>query len=365
MKAKHAVLLVVAVTLGLILQSGCGESRKKEQPPVGIQNPPVQPRDVTPPGADVQEEKGVPKIEVANPIHDFGVIGPGKAVKCEFNFKNVGTGNLHITKIISTCQCMLGKLDKLDYALGESGTVKVTYRSSSTAMPVEKHLFILSNDKKSPRFELTIKGRIELKVAINPPKTLSLFIDRENGGAVPITLTSKDKKAFAVKSFTSTGQVISVDLDPTAEKTTHVLKLKVDTEKLKKNLRGSISIGLSHPETSRVTLSWAALPLYTLSPPRILLQSAKAGEVVKRTIWVKSNYKKKVEIESITSTKGYIAVVDQTQQGNSVNLAVEITPPPQTSKASRWMTDKMTIKMKDGQTLYVTASGFYATTSLR
>jgi len=346
MKAKHAVLLVVAVTLGLILQSGCGESRKKEQPPVGIQNPPVQPRDVTPPGADVQEEKGVPKIEVASPIHDFGVIGPGKAVKCEFNFKNVGTGNLHITKIISTCQCMLGKLDKLDYALGESGTVKVTYRSSSTAMPVEKHLFILSNDKKSPRFELTIKGRIELKVAINPPKILSLFIDRENGGAIPITLTSKDKKAFA-------------------EKTTHVLKLKVDTEKLKKNLRGSISIGLSHPETSRVTLSWAALPLYTLSPPRILLQSAKAGEVVKRTIWVKSNYKKKVEIESITSTKGYIAVVDQTQQGNSVNLAVEITPPPQTSKASRWMTDKMTIKMKDGQTLYVTASGFYATTSLR
>ncbi len=114
-----------------------------------------------------------------------------------------------------------------------------------------------------------------------------------------------------------------------------------------------------------MTLSWTALPLYTLSPPRILLRNAQAGKVGKRTVWVKSNYRKNVEIESISSTKGYIEVVDRKQQGNSVNLSVEITPPPQKSKASSWMTDKLTIKMKDGQTLYVTASGFYATASLK
>ena len=366
MKAKHAVLVIAATVLALILQSGCGESRKKDPPPVGIQKPTEQPRNVTPPPAGVQEEKSGPKIEVANPVFDFGVVGPNKPVPCEFTFKNVGTETLVISRILPTCQCTVPELKKKDYAPGESGMIKATYRSPTIPKPVEKHLYILSNDKANPRFELTIKGRIELKVAIEPKnRRLSLFLNRENAGAVPITLTSKDKKAFAVRSFTSTRNAITVDLDPTVEKTTHVLKLKVDVDKLKTSLNGTISIGLSHPETNRVTLSWVALPLYALSPPRILLQNSEPGKVVKRTVWVKSNYQEKVEIESITSAKGYMKVVERKQQGNSVNLAVEITPPSQTGNTIRYVSDKLIIKMKDGQELFVTCIGWYARTSLR
>ena len=365
MKAKHVVLLIAAATLGLALQSGCGKSRKKEPPPLGIQNSTPQPKNVTPPPTGVHEEKGSPKIEVASPVHDFGVIGPNKSVKCEFAFKNVGTGTLHITKILSPCQCTVAKLAKNDYAPGESGKVEVTYRSSTFQGPVAKPLHILSNDKTNPRFELTIKARVELKVAIEPKISLPLFLNLENAGAGPITLTSKDKKPFAVRSFTSTKNVITVDLDRTVQKTTHVLKLKVDVGKLKTNLTGTISIGLSHPETNRLTLLYAALPLYTVRPPRIILQNAESGKVVKRTIWVRSNYHEKVEIESITSAKGHMKVVERKQQGNSVNLAVEITPPPQAGKTMRYMADKLTIKMKGGQQLFVTCSGWYAKTSLR
>ena len=366
MKAKHAVLMIVAVTLGLVLQSGCGESRKKEQPPVGIQNPPEQLADVTPAPAVVQEDKGVPKIEVAKPVFDFGVVGPSKQIPCEFTFKNVGTGTLVVTKILSTCACTVPALKKKEYAPGESGVIKATYRSSATPIAVAKHLYIMSNDKTTPRFEVTIKGRVELKVAIEPKGgRLSLFLNRENGGATPITLTSKDKKPFAVKSFTSTQNAMTVDLDPTAEKMVHVLKPKVDVDKLKTSLKGSISIGLSHPETNRVTLSWSVLPLYTVSPPRIILQSAQPGKVVKRDIWVKSNYQEKVEIESATSAKGYIKVIERESKGTSLKLAVEITPPPQTSKTMRYIADKLTIKLKDGQTLFVTCSGWYARTSLQ
>ncbi len=271
-----------------------------------------------------------------------------------------------ISKILSTCACTVPALKKKSYAPGESGTIKATYRSSRTPIKVQKHLHILSNDKANPRFELTIKGRVELKVAIEPKnRRLSLFLNRENAGAVPITLTSKDKKAFAVKSFTSTKNAITADLDATVEKTTHVLKPKVDVDKLKTKLKGTISIGLSHPETNRVTLSWTVLPLYTVSPPRIILQNVEPGKVVKRDIWVKSNYQEKVEIESITSAKGYMKVVERKSKETSVKLAVEITLPPQESKGRRYMADKLTIKMKDGQELFITCSGWYARTSLR
>ncbi|MEE9365680.1 MAG: DUF1573 domain-containing protein [Dehalococcoidales bacterium] len=369
MKAKHAVLVVAATVLALILQSGCGESRKKDPPAVGLQAsiPTQQSKTIKQGPASIQGQKGGPRIEVANPVFDFGVVGPNKPIPCEFTFKNVGTETLVISKILPECRCTLGKLDKLDYAPGESGTIKATYRSSTVPAPVQKHLHILSNDKTNPRFELTIKGRVELKVAIEPKdRRLSLFLNLENAGAAPVTLTSKDKKPFAVRSFTSTGNAITVDLDPTVEKTVHVLKLKVDIEKLKKNLIGTIRIGLSHPETNQISLSYVSLPLYKVSPPRLIVQYAEPGKVVKRDVWVKSNYQQKVEIDSITSMKGYMEVVDRKQQGNSVKLAVQITPPPQASKAMRskamrmrYMGDKLTIKMTDGQELFVTCSGWY------
>ncbi len=366
MKAKHAVLVIAAAIMTLMLHSGCGKSQKKEPPSIVGETPTPPSQTVKQAPVPVPEQKGVPKIEVTGPVHDFGVIGPSKSLKCEFAFKNVGVGTLHITKILSPCQCTVAKLAKKDFAPGESGKVTVTYRSSTAPGTVAKHLHILSNDKTNPRFELTIKARVELKVAINPPnRRLSLFLNRENAGAAPITLTSKDKKPFAVRSFTSTKNAITVDLDPTVEKITHVLKPKVDVEKLKTSLTGTISIGLSHPETNRVTLSYTVLPLYTVRPPRIILQNTEPGKVVKRTVWVKSNYQEKVEIESVASTKGYMEVVERKQQDNSVSLAVEITPPPQAGKAMRYMADKLTIKLKDGQQLFVTCSGWYARTSLR
>ena len=368
MKAKHAALVIAATVLALTLQSGCGESRKKETSPAAIQNPTQQPKNTTPPSVDTHEEKGAPKIEVASPVFDFGVVGPNKPINCEFNFKNVGTGTLRITKVLSTCRCTKTRLkdDKKVYEPGESGTVYTTYRSSTLPGPVQKHLHILSNDKTNPRFELTIKGRVELKVAIDPKsRRLSLFLNLENAGAAPVTLTSKDNKPFAVKSFTSTNNAITVDLGPKAEKTVHVLKLKVDVEKLKKNLVGTIRIGLSHPETNQITLSYVALPLYKVSPPRLIVRNAEPGKVIKRDVWVKSNYKDKVEIASITSMKGYMEVVDRKQQGDSVKLAVQITPPPQAGKTTRYMADKLTIKMKDGQELHVSCSGWYVRASLR
>jgi len=368
MKAKHTVFMIAATVLALILQSGCGESRKKDPPAVGLQAsiPTQQSKTVKQGPAPVQEQKGAPKIEVATPVFDFGLAGPNKPIPCEFTFKNVGTKTLVISKIVSTCACTKPKLKKKDYAPGESGTVKTTYRSSTLPGPVQKHLHILSNDKTNPRFELTIKGKVELKVAIKPKnRRLSLFLNLENAGAAPITLTSKDNKPFAVKSFTSPRNAITVALDPKAEKTVHVLKLKVDIEKLKKSLTGTIRIGLSHPETNQITLSYIALPLYKVSPPRLIVRNAEPGKPIKRDVWVKSNYQDKVEIASITSMKGYVKVVDRKQQGNSVKLAVQITPPSQASKAMRYMADKLTIKMKDGQELYVTVSGWYATASLR
>lgn len=381
MKIMRVILFVVGVGLVLSLLSGCQESRKAVVEPEAIEVKKDIPKKVEPKPEptpevkpDTEQVTSVPILEVENAVFDFGTVGPSKKVDCEYKFKNAGTATLHIDKILSTCQCTVPELKKKDYQPGESGAIKVYYSSGISESKVLKHLHIISNDrgKKASRFELTIKGKVELKVEVLPKK-LDLILNQENGGLKTLKLKSKDGKAFAIKSFSSTQSVITADYDPTVEKTEFDIPLKVDVEKLRQNMHGTVKIIISHPDTSQVNLAFLAPALYIVSPGRFVVRDAEPGKVVSRELWVKSNYFEDVDIESITSTKGYMKVVKQEEvevvkekeRGKSVKLFVEITPPPQEGKTRRYLSDKLEIKLTDGEKLTVTMSGWYVLKSLR
>ena len=363
MNTRQAALLIAAIGVGL-LQSGCGESKKRSvKTPDNLDD---NPRIVTAQDATTasDQQKGGAKIEVENAVHDFGSVGPSKKVTCQFKFKNVGTDKLLIDRILSTCGCLVGELAKKDYAPGESGVLDVTFLSGTIAGPVEKHLHILSDDKSNPRYELTLKALIELKVVVEPT-SLELFLNRPNAGAKPITLKSKDGLAFAIKSVSSSQNTVSMKFDPAAEKTEFFITPDVDVERLKANLNGSIQIGLSHPDTSVISLSYVAIPTYTITPPRLIVQDAEPEKPVERELWLKNNYDEKVEIESIASLNGCMEVTEQEHRGNSVKMTTRITPPPQEGKNQRYMSDRLTLKMKDGEEISVTCSGWYKLNTLK
>ena len=181
MKLTRSVLIILMLMSLVNMLSGCQEEQKTQkiaeqaQLQSEIQSQPqpeikLQPRLESQPQAKSKKQTKRGKIQVENPVHNFGVIGPSKSYKGEFKFKNVGEGTLKINKIKSTCGCTVPKLEKKTYAPGESGTIKVTYRSSSRQAPVAKHLYIESNDPGNPKFELTIKAKVQLSIVVSPEK---------------------------------------------------------------------------------------------------------------------------------------------------------------------------------------------------
>jgi hypothetical protein len=285
-------------------------------------------------------------------------MGPNKSFTAQFKFSNVGTGKLIISKIQSTCSCTVADLSKLEYAPGESGIVNVTYHSSAYAGPVEKHLYILSNDSTNPRAEITIKGSTELAVVAEPMK-MQLFLNKDNAGAVPISLKSKDGKPFAIQSITCSRNVVSAEFDPKVEKTEFVLQPKVDIKALKETPTGSMSIRLSHPDCDSIALVYEALAIYDISRPRIILQNAEPGQTVTRDVYIKNNYNENFSIASVTCQNNYMKIASQEKQGASIKLMIEITVPPQTTAAKRYITDKLDIKTSDGELLTIHCSGWY------
>lgn len=354
MKLKKTFSIIVIFAIALTLQTGCQEEEKtapkqpKVQPKTAVKTAPAISPDTKPAAA--------PKVQVDNPVIDFGIMGPNQKESSKYHFKNTGKGTLKITKIRSTCGCTVPELDKKEYAPGESGTIYVTFRSSTKKGLVSKHLYIESNDPETPKFELTIKANVKLSVEVTP---LKLNLTAKPDAEIPaITIKSKDGKPFAIKSFTSTKNVITAQFDSAVEDTQFVLQPVVDQEKLAGNLRGTIKIGISHPLTKEVAVTYAAKAEFELTRPRVIIQNAEPGQTIQKDIWITSNNQRKAETETITIGKGHVNIVSQENNGNDLKIVIDITVPPKEGK-SRYFSDTVKIKLKTGQHFEVRCNGFY------
>ena len=163
---------------------------------------------------DLATDELVPRISFEKTVCDLSEVGQGTKNTCEFKFTNTGRGPLKITNVRRTCGCTVFELDRKEYAPGEAGVVKVSYTAGRATTPMQKNIYVSTNDKDNPKVKLTIKARIVQLIEVIPQK-LVLSLRKENAGIPDITLRSKDGKPFSIKGFTSTNHdSIITDFDP-------------------------------------------------------------------------------------------------------------------------------------------------------
>jgi hypothetical protein len=299
-----------------------------------------------------------PKITFAKELHDFGEIKPASKNNCEFTFTNTGDAELVIKEVTSPCRCTIPKLTKKKYAPGESGTIKAVYTASESAMRVSKTIQVSSNDQKRPKVNLMLRGKIVLPVR-HTPNLLKLMLDLENAKCPNITLACMDDKPFAIKSINSTAGCITASFDPNTEQTKFVLEPKVDIAKLRKAMRGSITIKLNHPECPKVIVPYQAIKRFKLNPSTLIVQRAEPGKIKEHTIKITNNYNEDFEIESVVSEKGYIKLLNKVKQDGLYELKLQ-TIPPTPEEATRVFMDTLIIKIKNGEELTVYCRGWYS-----
>jgi len=368
---NRGCLILAAFVVGclLLLQAGCQEEAKAPEESKTVLNrqsagpnePVIVPvKNVTVPEATkppaVTHRGGGPKITFEKVIHDFGEVGPGTRNVYEFKFTNTGDGLLKITKVPYCCG-VITKLSKKKYAPGESGTVIVTFSASGFRGRLTRYMYVNSNDKVRPSVRLTVKARIVPKVSYQPAR-LNLLLKDANAGCPKITLTSRDNQPFAITQFKSTANSITVDFDASVKKTKFVLEAKVDMEKLRRSLNGSISISLTHPECRMVTIPFNTRPRFKITPLSIIVLRAEPRKPTKRKVWILNNYGEDFEIESASSQKGIIKVLRKEKVRSGYQFEVEITPPAAEGK-KRLFTDVFFVKIKGGERLQINCSGFY------
>ncbi len=364
---KHLSLVsILLVVVSLTFLSGCGKSNKATSEEAVVSESPetvtgdvrasqaqVAPEQKQEPAKTTSGRKG-PKIQMEKVVHDFGEIGPGIKIKCEFPYKNIGDGDLNMA-VQSTCGCAIASF-KTPLKPGESGIIEVEYHAQILPGNVRKHLYVTSNDKENPKIEFAIKATVVQRIACEPDR-LKFVLSENDEGVRDITLTSLDDRPFAIKSFTSTADCVTADIDPAVEATKFVLKAKVDFEKLKTNLRGRILISLTHPECQSVTIFFDVLPRYEVTPPMIVHLEAERQKTITRKQSILSNYEKPFNVESIISKDNSVKLLSKEKIRDGYILELAITPPDPKGEIN--YNTEYTIKLDDGMEIPIACRMFY------
>lgn len=302
---------------------------------------------------------GQPRITVEKDVCDLGEVGVDTKLTGQFKFTNTGNAPLVVTGVQGCCGVSLkGVKAGQEYEPGQSGTLEFDYQALSIPNPkMARIVYLQTNDPERKIVSLTIKAVVVRRVDFKP-EILKLVLKQANAGCPDIVLKSLDGRPFSVTDFKATAGAITAQFDPQAKATEFVLKPQADLAKLERNLRGRVSIAVTHPECSAVDLTYDVLPEFTVSPPNIMMFGLKPEKSVERDIWILNNYQEDFEIESVASQKGIIKLAGKTKAENRYQLRIAVTP-PRREGGSTLVSDMLNVKIKDGQMLPIPFRGFY------
>lgn len=98
---------------------------------------------------------GKPSIKFTETVWDFGIIKNDRPASHNFEFENVGTGNLVILDASAECGCTRPEYSDKPIAPGKKGKVKVTYNPVGRPGSFEKTVTVRTNgDPKKARVKI-------------------------------------------------------------------------------------------------------------------------------------------------------------------------------------------------------------------
>jgi len=302
---------------------------------------------------------GGPRLALAQEVCDLGEIAVDSKQKGEFKFTNTGNAPLKIIAVQSCCGVVTKGVKAGEvFDPGQSGVLQFECQAfTAPSQAFKKILHLLTNDPRQETVSLTIQAVVVRRVECKPER-LKLSLKGEKAGAAEITLVSLDERPFAITDIRSTGSTIAADFNPAVKGTRFVLQLKADLAKLEHNMRGQISIDVTHPECRTVFLTYEALAEFELSTSTLMVFGLKPGQTLQRELWVLNNYESDFEIESVSSAKGALKLLEKTKVDNRYQLQIEITPPAR-QRDETVTSDTLQIQIKGGRTLTVPFRGFY------
>lgn len=302
-----------------------------------------------------------PKITFEKSAYDFGEAGINTTRTNEIPFQNTGKAVLKIEHVQGCCGVSV-KPNKWELSPGETGVLEMEWTAKDHPTTMVWRVVIHSNDRENPVLTLNMKAKLVQRIMWEPPR-LKLCLQEENAGCPKIKIWSLDERPFSITGLKSTAECITADFDASQEAKEFVLEPKVDLEKIRQNLKGSLKLDLNHPEGSEAVILYDVMRKYTLTPQSLIVYGAAPGKSMTRKIKLLNNFGTTPEVESVASKGDVIAVKMLGQKKipdkDGYEIELEVTPTAPAVKGKMIYTDTFSISLKGGEELSITCNAYY------
>lgn len=153
-------------------------------------------------------------LDFSQTLKEIKAPADAKKVTADFEFTNLTTKTVKITKYDAACSCMavVVKGGKLEYAPGESGLLRVDFEMGNFAGTVDKAVALWLDDDPVNKPSITLTVRVHIPVLVSlEPKTVKWEVD---GDASPqaIRIAMNHGEPIRIKDVSSSSKAFRFEL---------------------------------------------------------------------------------------------------------------------------------------------------------
>lgn len=283
---RPALLIGAAIVVGAtILYAVSGGGRQTESADASVKNAGSSNPSAPAPSlfsgtAGAAPAVGVsgPKIVFATPVHDFGQIKGGEAVKYTYVFTNVGGAMLQVSNVQASCGCTTAGEWTRQVEPGKTGSIPIQFNSGGFSGQVGKSITVTCNDPNQPTLVLQIKGTIWKPIDVTPQFAV-MHANAENvaDAKVTVRIVNNEEQPLTLSEPESSNPLFAAELKAKQPGKEIELLIKGVPQTNMSNLQGQITMKTSSSNAPALTVTAMIVmqPVLNVTPPQINLPAER------------------------------------------------------------------------------------------
>jgi hypothetical protein len=222
-----------------------------------------------------------PRVVVATPVKDLGMVGLGADPQAEFTIENRGGAPLDISIAPVAQGLRIVDADRT-IAPAASGKVRVALDTFRTGVTAEWKIEVATNDPATPEIELTVKADVRAFLTLAPASARFNFVQHGREGGTSHILSAQDEAPFEVIGVDSPAPFITAAWRELKTAKERVADLPGRQWKIDLTIKGDAAVGpidgyaivrTTHKRQPRAFLQTTGFvrPLFAVTPATVRL----------------------------------------------------------------------------------------------
>jgi hypothetical protein len=271
-----------------------------------------------------------PRLEVAEPVHDFGTVEQGAHVDHSFRVRNAGDQALRLDHVKSTCGCTIGSVPGQEVAPGGAAFVTVSLDTARLAGRTTKTVTLYTNDPDVPVQPLALTGTVETDLVLSPtPLYVGHLRPGERVQRDVLVRPGRPGGSAQVSLVETDGPEVRAHVEPGADPGTQRVVVELPADLPPGRFDGSVTL-----RTTSATQPVINVPVFgtvdsdvAVLPPQVTFGISRAGSAPPLDVHIRNRGRRPMAVTKVVAPPSVAYELNTVRPGVEWTLTLRLRDP--------------------------------------